>query len=505
MNAPLRRVAVAVLALFGLLVANANYVQVFEGDKLRTDPGNTRVLLDEYSRQRGLIVVEGRSVAESRLTNDKLRYLRVYPGKEKYAAATGYYSLIYGSSGIEQVNNDLLNGSDSRLFTRRLSDLLTGRDPKGGNVVLTLQRRAQEVAYQMLGGRRGAVVALDPQSGAILALASSPSFDPNPLSSHDPKTIHSTFNRLTADEDDPMLNRAINQRYPPGSTFKVVISAAALQNGFTPQTVVPCPRTYTPPQTSRPLPNFNGEMCGSEQLPLINAFTNSFNTAFAKLAVERLHEPAVRAQAEAFGITDSPFSMPLPVSGSQVCSRRNDPPAPGPSGCKIADDPALAQSAIGQRSVAITPLQGAMIAAAVANHGQLMRPYLVKELQAPDLSVLDQTEPEPFDKDRPQALSAPAAQQLTEMMVSVVDRGTGQKAKIPGVQVAGKTGTAQNVPGKQPHAWFIGFAPADNPRVAVAVILENAGTTGSEVTGGAAAAPIARAVMEAVLNIREGG
>ena len=506
MNAPLRRVAIAVLALFGLLVANANYVQVFEGDKLRTDPGNTRVLLDEYERQRGSIVVDGGTIiAESRPTNDKLKYLRVYPGKDKYASVTGYYSVIYGKSGIEQAENDLLTGSDNRLFTRRLSDLLTGRDPRGGNVVLTIQKRAQETAYQKLANRAGAVVALDPRSGAILALASSPSFNPNPLTSHDPKVIRAAYDKLSADENDPMVNRAINERYPPGSTFKVVISAAALQAGLTPETQVPCPRTYTPPQTSRPLPNFNGETCGADQLPLITALTNSFNTAFAKLAVERLHEPAVRAQAEAFGITDTGFSMPLSVSGSQVCSRDRDPQAPGPSGCRIPDDPALAQSAIGQRNVAITPLQGAMLAAAVANHGQLMRPHLVKELQAPDLSVLDRTEPEPFNPDQPQTLPPQAAAELTRMMVSVVDKGTGRRARINGVQVAGKTGTAQNATGKQPHAWFIGFAPADNPQVAVAVVLENAGTTGSEVTGGLAAGPIAKAVMEAVLNIREGG
>jgi peptidoglycan glycosyltransferase len=505
-NAPLRRVAVAVLALFGLLIANANYVQVFQGDKLRTDAGNTRVLLDEYERQRGSIVVEGGTIiAESRRTDDKLKYQRVYPGKDKYAPVTGFYSVIYGKSGIEQTANDLLTGSDNRLFTRRLSDLLTGRDPRGGNVVLTLQKRAQEIAYQKLAGRPGAVVALNPSTGAILALASSPSFDPNPLASHEPKVIRTAFDKYSADELDPMVNRAINERYPPGSTFKVVISAAALQAGYSPETQVPCPRTYTPPQTSRPLPNFNGETCGADQVPLITALTHSFNTAFAKLAVERLHEPAVRAQAEAFGITDEGFSVPLPVSGSQVCSRRNDPPAPGPSGCRIADDAALAQSAIGQRSVAITPLEGAMMAAAVANRGQLMRPYLVKELQAPDLSVLDRTEAEPFNKDQPQTMPQQAAEQLTRMMVNVVDNGTGRTARIDGVKVAGKTGTAQNVPGKPPHAWFIGFAPADNPRVAVAVVLENGGTTGSETTGGLAAGPIAKAVMEAVLNIREGG
>jgi peptidoglycan glycosyltransferase len=489
-NAPLRRVSVAALVLFGLLVANANYVQVFQGDKLRTDSGNTRVLLDEYERLRGAIVVDGKSIAESRPTNDKLKYLRVYPGKDAYAPATGFYSLIYGATGIEQTDNDLLTGSDSRLFTRRLSDLLTGRDPKGGNVVLTLSRAAQETAYKALSGRRGAVVALDPRTGAILALVSSPSYDPAALSSHDPQAIRSSYDKLTANDLDPMLDRAINQAYPPGSTFKVVVSAAALSSGRTPDTVVDCPHRLKLPQSTKELKNFGDETCGADRVPLITAFTKSFNTAFAKLGLE-LGEPTIRRQAEAFGINDSAFTTPLRVSASSV----------GP----IGDGAALAQSSIGQRDVKLTPLQGAMIAGAVANRGQLMKPYLVKELQAPDLSVLDRTDPEPLNPDEPAAIPADVAAQLTTMMVSVVNNGTGKRAQLDGVQVAGKTGTAENAPGKQPHAWFIGFAPADNPSVAVAVVIENAGNENNEATGGEASAPIARDVIKAILGQRAGG
>jgi penicillin-binding protein A len=489
-NAPLRRVSIAVLVLFGLLVANANYVQVFEGDRLRTDSGNTRVLLDEYERQRGAIVVDGKSIAESRPTNDKLKYLRLYPGKDAYAPATGFYSLIYGATGVEQTDNDLLTGSDSRLFTRRLSDLLTGRDPKGGNVVLTLNRAAQEKAYKALSGRRGAVVALDPRTGAILALASSPSYDPTVLSSHDPQAIRAAYEKLTDDDNAPMLDRALNRSYPPGSTFKVVVSAAALQNGRTPETVLDCPHRLKLPQSTKELRNFGDETCGANRVPLITAFTNSFNTAFAKLGMD-LGEPTVRRQAEAFGITDSAFSVPLRASPSSV----------GP----IGDGAALAQSSIGQRDVKLTPLQGAMIAAAVANRGRLMKPYLVKELQAPDLSVLDRTEAEPLNPDQPDAIPAEVAGQLTTMMVSVVNNGTGKRAQLDGVQVAGKTGTAENAPGKQPHAWFIGFAPAENPSVAVAVVIENAGNENSEATGGEASAPIARDVIKAVLGTQRGG
>ncbi|MEN3357811.1 MAG: penicillin-binding protein [Mycobacteriales bacterium] len=490
MNRPLRRVSIAALILFGLLVANANYVQVFEGDNLRTDPGNTRVLLDEYERQRGAIVVDGKSIAESRPTNDKLRYLRVYPGQATYAPATGFYSLIYGGTGIEQTDNDLLTGSDNRLFTRRLSDLLTGRDPRGGNVVLTLNRAAQEAAYKALAGRRGAVAALDPRTGAILALVSSPSYDPTVLSSHDPTAIRDSYDKLTSDADAPMLDRAINQSYPPGSTFKVVVSAAALQNGRNPDTVVDCPHRLKLPQSSKELKNFGDETCGADRVPLITAFTNSYNTAFAKLGLD-LGASAIRRQAQAFGINDSGFSMPLDVSGSSV----------GP----IVDDASLAQSSIGQRDVKLTPLEGAMIAAAVANRGQLMKPYLVKELQAPDLSVLDATKAEPLNPDQPQAIPPEVAGQLTTMMTSVVNNGTGRRAKIPGVQVAGKTGTAENAPGKQPHAWFIGFAPADNPTVAVAVVIENAGNENSEATGGEASAPIAADVIKAILGSQRGG
>lgn len=490
MNRPLRRVSIAALILFGLLVANANYVQVFEGDNLRTDSGNTRVLLDEYERQRGAIVVDGKSIAESRPTNDKLKYLRTYPFKAAYAPATGFYSLIYGATGIEQTDNDLLTGSDNRLFTRRLSDLLTGRDPRGGNVVLTLKRQAQEIAYKELAGRRGAVVALDPRTGAILAMVSSPSYDPTLLSSHDPTAIRDNYDKLTSDVDAPMLDRAINQAYPPGSTFKVIISAAALQNGRTPDTVLDCPHRLRLPQSTKELKNFGDETCGADRVPLITAFTNSFNTAFAKLGME-LGESTVRRQAEAFGISDKGFSMPLDVSGSSV----------GP----ITDQAALAQSSIGQRDVKLTPLQGAMIAGAVANRGLLMKPYLVKELQAPDLSVLDVTKPEALNPDQPQAIPAEVAGQLTTMMTSVVNNGTGKKAQIENVQVAGKTGTAENAPGKQPHAWFIGFAPADNPTVAVAVVIENAGNENSEATGGEASAPIARDVIKAILGSQRGG
>jgi penicillin-binding protein A len=481
-NRPIRRVALAMLVLFGLLIANANYVQVFEGDKLRTDPGNTRVLLDEYERQRGTIVVGGRAVAESVPTDDKLKYLRRYPGRSTYAPVTGFYSLIYGATGMEQAENDFLSGSDNRLFTRRLSALLTGRDPRGGNVVLTLNRAAQEAAVRGLGNRAGAVVALDPSTGKILAMASSPSYDPNPISSHDPSAIRAAYNKLANDERDPLLNRAINARYPPGSTFKVIVAAAALENGRAPDTQIDCPNSYTPPGTRTPLFNFGHESCGAAKVSMETALTNSYNTAFAKLGVD-LGQSAIRTAAAGFGIgTGDPLQTPLRVSPSTLGD--------------IPDTPALAQSSIGQRDVALTPLQAAMIASAVSNSGVLMTPYLVDRVEAPDLTVLDTTQPEQLST----AVSPEVAGQLSQMMRSVVQKGTGRKAQIPNVDVAGKTGTAENAPDQQPHAWFIGFAHSGGRQVAVSVIIEHGGDSGSETTGGEAAAPIARDVMKAVLD-----
>lgn len=487
MNAPLRRVAVAVFVLFGLLIANANYVQVLHADKLRSDPGNHRVLLSEYERQRGSIVVDGRAVAKSVPVNDRYKYLRQYPGGKVYAPATGYYSLIYNAAGMERAENDILSGKDDRLFTRQLSDLFTGRDPRGGNVVLTLNDKAQQTAFRDMAKQTGAVVALDPRTGAILTMVSTPSYDPSALSSHDSAKIQQSYTDLGKQSPDPMLDRAIRARYPPGSVFKVVVSAAALQHGVKPNDRIPAPTNFTLPGTHTRLRNFDNETCGDGRTDtFLHALTISCNTAFANLGIT-LGTDTIKSQARAFGIDDQGFSMPLPVVPSTVGD--------------IPDAAALGQSSIGQRDVQITPLQGAMIAAAVANGGTLMRPYLVKELQSPDLSSLSTTEPHEIGQTMP----ADVAHTLTSMMVNVVEHGTGRSAQIDGVQVAGKTGTAENEKGAQPHAWFIGFAPADHPTVAVAVLLEHAGVAGDEVTGGKAAAPIARDVIQAVLASQGSG
>jgi peptidoglycan glycosyltransferase len=472
-NAPLRKVAISVLALFTLLIINVNYIQVVRADKLRENSSNTRVLAAEYDRERGSIVVAGTEVALSVPTDGRLKYLRQYPAGELYAPVTGYYSLIYNKTGLERAENDLLSGSDPRLTLRRLADLFTGRDPAGGNVELTLDPAVQQAAMTGLQGMTGAVVALDPSTGAILGLASTPTYDPNQLSSHDPAAIRAYREQLT---DDQLTNQAISQRYEPGSIFKVVVSAAALASGkYTPETPVPAPDVLTLPGTTTQLENFGGESCSSTgEQTLIQALTISCNTAFAQLGID-LGEQRIRDMAAAFGIDEQGFKMPLQV----VPSKLGD----------IANDAQLGISSIGQQDVQLTPMQAAMIAAAVANDGTLMKPYMVSQVQAPDLTVIDKTDPQ--EMSRP--ISKDVAGQLTEMMTNVVANGTGKRARIDGVQVAGKTGTAENA--GNDHSWFIGFAPADNPKIAVAVFVRNGGRTGGDVS-----APIARSVMQAYLD-----
>jgi peptidoglycan glycosyltransferase len=474
-NAPLRRVAISVLVLFTLLILNANYIQVVRSEELRNDPGNTRVLAEEYNRERGSIVVAGTEIARSVPTDDTLNYLRQYPEGRLWAGVTGYYSVIFGDTQMEDAENQILAGTDPRLTFRRLTDLFTGRDPQGGDVVLTLDPAVQRAAMAGLDGVTGAVVALDPRTGAVLGMGSTPTFDPNQLSSHDPDAIRAYAEELETLDRDPRLNRAIGDNFPPGSVFKVIVSAAALEEGFEPDTEIPAPDVLTLPGTRTELENFGGSACASdERQPLIDALTISCNTAFAQLGID-LGEDKIRDTAARFGIDGESREIPLDVSPSDIG--------------EIANDAELGVSSIGQQDVRVTPLQGAMIAAAVANDGDLMTPYMVDHVRAPDLSVIDRTEPEVLSE----ATSADVADDLTEMMISVVQNGSGRSAQVDGVQVAGKTGTAENA--GPDHNWFVGFAPADDPEIAVAVFVANGGGTGGDVS-----APIARDVIAAYLQ-----
>ncbi|WP_068272372.1 peptidoglycan D,D-transpeptidase FtsI family protein [Aldersonia kunmingensis] len=492
MNTPLRRVAIAVMVMIVALLANATYVQVINADDLRADPRNSRVLLDEYARQRGQISAGGQILAVSVPTDDRYKYLRTYPVNPSapssplaYAPATGFYSLLYGSTGLERAADPVLNGSDNRLFGRRFFDLFAGRDPRGGNVVTTLNPAMQQVAYDQLTakGYTGSVVAIEPSTGNILAMVSTPSYDPNLLSSHDGATTTAAWDELSSDPNMPLLNRAISQTYPPGSTFKVVVTAAALSSGRNPEEQLTAAPNITLPNTSTTLENYNGTPCGpAPTASLREAFARSCNTAFVELGI-KTGASTLSEQALGFGIGASPSNIPLPVAGSTVGS--------------ISDDAALGQSSIGQRDVALTPLQNAVVAATVANGGTRMEPHLVSQLQSPDLTALATTQPVAVG----QAIRPEVASTLTDLMIGS-ENNTGGGGKIPGVQIASKTGTAEhgaNPRNTPPHAWYIAFAPAQNPKIALAVLVENGGDRALAATGGSVAAPIGRAVIAAGL------
>ncbi|MGZ4561588.1 MAG: peptidoglycan D,D-transpeptidase FtsI family protein [Mycobacteriaceae bacterium] len=486
MNKPLRRVAFAVMVLIIALLCNATYVQVFRADSLRADPRNQRVLLDEYSRQRGQISTGGVVLASSDPTSDRFKYLRKYPNPQVYAPLTGYYSIQYSTTGIERAEDSVLNGSDDRLFGRRLFDLISGRDPRGGNVALTIDPRAQQTAYEQMTSKKytGAVVALRPSTGEILAMVSTPSFDPNPLASHDATARQAAWAALQNDPKTPLTNRAISETYPPGSTFKVVVTAAALANGkITPSTPVTAAPRVTLPNTSTTLENYNGSTCGpGPTATFAEAFARSCNTAFAELGVT-VGTDALRAQAQAFGFGSTPSDSPLPVTTSEI----------GP----IADKAALAQSSSGQRDVRTTPLEMAEVAATVSNGGARMQPYLVAGLQAPDLSALgNPTQPKKLN----QAISSQTATTLTQLMIGA-ETHAGSGNEINGVQIASKTGTAEHGESPKttpPHTWYIAFAPGKD--VAVAVLVEDGGNRGLAAVGASVAAPVGRSVIAAVLQ-----
>ncbi len=480
MSRPIRGIAIVLGVLLLALLVNVTIIQVVLAGDYRDRPGNQRILLEEYDRERGPILVGSDPVARSKETGDTLRYLRVYPNGPMYAPVTGFYSLIYGATGLERTENRILTGKSALFVVDRAEQLFAGLEPRGGAVTTTVNARAQRAAFAGLRGKKGAVVAIEPATGRILASVQSPSFDPNILSSHDPARIRTYYTSLEADPAKPLLNRPIVSLNPPGSTFKIVTAAAALASGrFTPDSVIPGPRAYNLPDSSRKIRNWNGQACGVNNLvSLREALAVSCNTAFAWLGNE-LGDEALRTQAELMGFDES-FAIPLRAATSRF---PEDP-----------DAPQTAMSAIGQFDVRATALQMAMVAAAVGNSGTTMTPYLVQEVRGPDLSILQTTEPVTYA----QSMTPLNAAQLTEMMVNVVDNGTGSNAKISGVRVAGKTGTAQTGNDNPAVAWFVAFAPAQSPEVAVAVMVEDAGAP--EVSGNQLAAPIARDVIEAVLR-----
>jgi len=490
MNRPLRRLSFIVALMFLGIMASTTYAQFFNAQALNNDPRNVRALYREYGNNRGPIVASnGQILAESVPVDSPFGFLRTFSGgnvqqAQMYAPVTGYFSIVNGMTGIERAENDYLNGSAAALWVNRLQDMFTGTDRRGASVEVTVVPAVQEAAWNALGGQRGAVVALNPQTGAILAMVSKPSYDPNDLAVHSTGVASERFQELVRADHDPLLNRNISTLYPPGSTFKLVTAAAALETGAVLDgQMIPAPVTYTLPGTSHAMQNFGGASCSpTNEMTLHEAMVISCNTAFAMLGVE-LGAERLANQAQRFGFNSS-FEIPMRSAISGFPSVEGLTP----------DRQAL--SGIGQGDVTSTPLQMAMVAAAIANHGVMMQPYLVQTVRDPSLDTIYTASPDTLG----QAINSTTAEALTSMMLDTVNRGTGTGARIPGVQVAGKTGTAQTAAGVAPHAWFVAFAPVDNPTVAVAVVVENGGNLASEATGGRVAAPIARAVIQAALG-----
>jgi penicillin-binding protein A len=478
MNKPIRRVAFVALMMFALLLANGTYMMIFRQESLAAQPQNRRARDAEFAQNRGAILAAGKvEMAKTVPSKDRFKYQRVYPDGELYAPITGFYSYDRASSALERSYNAQLAGTDDALFVRRLIDMATNKTPEGATVQTTIVPKIQKAATDALGNQKGAVVALDPKTGAVLAMVTSPTFDPNDIASHDIGAAGKAYDRLASDPQHPLTNRAAREIYPPGSTFKLVTAAAALADGKTPNSMVESPDRLRLPGTRVYLSNSTN--CGGTKITMTQALEVSCNTAFANLGLE-MGASKLREQAQLFGF-DRRHLADLGGVASQFPDKLNEAQ--------------LALSSIGQYDVAASPLQMAMVSAAIANDGVLMDPYIVSSVRSADLKPIQTHKA----TDLSTAMTADNAQDLQQMMLQVVNEGTGRNAQIPGVEVAGKTGTAQSDPKRKPFAWSTSSAPVDNPAIAVAVIVEDANISRSDIAGGRLAAPIAKSVMQAAL------
>ncbi len=481
MNAHLRRSFYLFVAGFVVLVGTLAYWQVYARESLANDPENSLQTQRSVETPRGLILagdeetVLARSV-EREGEGGSTVYDRVYPGGEVFSNVIGYWSTKYGATGIEIALNTYLSQVAGEPET--LDDLInqiSGGPQPGDNVVLTLDPELQRVAYEGLAATetgRGSAMAIDPQTGEILALVSYPSFDPN--------NIDGNFEELAQDPDAPLLNRATQSLYPPGSTFKVITAAAALRAG-----VRPSDEFFDPGYLDTPgyrITNYQGKDYG--RISFADALAFSVNVIFAKIAIREIGPELLYETARDFGFGDSYEEFPLPVSPSDL----GYPPERWAEGN-------TAQISFGQDRVSSNVFEMGLVAASVASDGVMMEPRIVREVRSPDGIILDK----PTPSARGRALEAETARTLNRMMQNVITTGELAEAEVPGVEVAGKTGTAE-APPREPHSWFVSFAPADDPEIAVAVMVENGGEIGPDGEAATPAVPIARDIMQAYLN-----
>jgi peptidoglycan glycosyltransferase len=482
-----RRVGAFCLALILVLFANLTRVMFVQENHFQNNQANQRNAIERFSRERGNILVAGKPVTGSKTASGQYKYQRTYSRGELYAPVTGYSSQLYGNSLIEGVEDDILNGTDTRLAEYPLWNSITRKPVAAGSVKTTINPKAQQAAFNGLGSARGAVAAINPSTGAVLALASTPSYDPSLIAGND-SSAQKNWTSLNDSSATPMLNRALRQTYPPGSTFKIVTASAALNKGVVTDinAATNSPNPYTPPDTDHPITN-ESTQDACTNATLMYALQVSCNTVFAKLGVETGESDMVNT-AKAYGFDKDGLTIPVGVSKSVF-----------PAG--LDSQAFLALSSIGQYDTAATPLQMAMVSSAVANGGTLMKPYLVSELDRSDGTAIEKYSPETYS----QPVDATVASELQDMMVNVVTKGTGTSARISGATVGGKTGTAQNGVDNsgKPYAWFISWARpsgSSSSPVAVAAVIEDSNAARADVSGGGLAAPIARSVMQAVLN-----
>jgi penicillin-binding protein A len=482
-NREIKRVSIVVLLMFVALLVSTSIIQVFQADSLSADARNSRTRNDSYSTQRGSILVAGQPVAQSVPSNDVYKYQRVYSNGPLYSSVTGFFPIDGVATGIEGALNSNLSGNSNSQFFDRVNSILTGKNPQGESVELTIDPVAQQAAYDALGDYQGAVVVLEPKTGKILAMVSKPDFDPNTLAVHDTSKVAATYKALLAAPGDPLINRTINGNLdPPGSTFKPIVSSAAFGTGnFTKDSQFPNLSALPLPGTNTVVHNDTFTTCGpGATVSIATAQILSCNIPFAELGMQ-LGGSVIRNQANLFGFNQK-LQIPMDVT---------------PSVYPIYTDPAeVAKSAFGQQDDRATPLQMAMVSAGIANGGKVMYPNLVDSIRSPNLQVVQSFTPKLLST----ATSEQTAATVSQMMVDGVNKGIATNARIDGVSVGGKTGTAQNGTGDPYTLWFTGFAPANNPQYAIAVVVQNGGGQGQSGTGNSIAAPIARKVLEAVLN-----
>ena len=485
MNKPIRQLVAVVCVMFLALAASATYIQFFSARSLNANPWNVRTLYKQYGTQRGPIVVGGEAIATSEPSNDAYSYQRVYTQGALYANLTGYFSTAFNSmTGIEAAMNGVLGGSDDSLAVQRIQELFTGSQPQGGGVELTIDPELQQAAHDAMAGPRGAVVIADAHTGEILTQYTSPSYDPNSIAVHSRESAESSYEALREDPNEPMVDRATGgDQYAPGSSFKLLTSVAMMENlNITPDTEVEAPTEFSPQGTTHVIYNPGRLPCGdgSGKVKLNQAFSQSCNTPFAIGGISVGAEKMI-AQAEKFGFNQS-FTTPLPVSASRF---------PQPE-----DSAALAMDSFGQRDIRVTPMQMTMIAMAIANNGVLMKPYVVKRTLTADLEQISQTQPEVFSTP----MSEDTAKYMQQMMADEVKNGTGKRAAIDGVEVQGKTGTAEINAQTPPHTWFVANATIGDRTYSITVFVENAGHKGWGGDGGSVCAPIAKKILETKLR-----